>query len=365
MQLRGSSTKLSYTPAAEDAFIKLKEVFTTTPILRHPDPTVPFIIEADTSDIGVGAVLLQKCQGDKFHPVAYFSKKLSGIGERELLAIKLALEEWKHWLEGSNHSFLVITDHRNLEYMRTARQLSPRQARWSLFFSRFNFKIMYRPGIWNTKADALSRVHLEEREETLEKETILPTQVHLASIQWEINVEIKQATQGAVTPMECPTAGLLDEDSLDESPTQPIDYNGTPVYVRHRILDSRRRGGSLQYLDWEGFGPEEQSWVPHSDVLDPVLISDWFFAWTVRAFIKNSVGLWKMTLEANFKSIVKVTINCRIYQGDTLSPLLFCIGLNPLSEIITKSGYRYWLWNGKTISHLLYMDDIKLYARSE
>ena len=52
-------------------------------------------------------------------------------------------------------------------------------------------------------------------------------------------------------------------------------------------------------------------------------------------------------------------------QGDALSPLLFCMGLNPLSQIITKTGYGYQFRSGVTISHLLYMDDIKLYARNE
>ncbi|TWW76608.1 hypothetical protein D4764_13G0012700 [Takifugu flavidus] len=39
--------------------------------------------------------------------------------------------------------------------------------------------------------------------------------------------------------------------------------------------------------------------------------------------------------------------------------------LNPLSQIITKSGYGYQFRNGTTVSHLLYMDDIKLYAKNE
>ena len=86
---------------------------------------------------------------------------------------------------------------------------------------------------------------------------------------------------------------------------------------------------------------------------------------TLRAFIGNSMRLWKTTLEANGKPLAKVSIKCGIYQGDALSPLLFCIGLNPLSQIINKTGYGYRLRNGATISHLLYMDDIKLYAKNE
>ncbi|KAL3972560.1 male germ cell-associated kinase [Sarotherodon galilaeus] len=62
---------------------------------------------------------------------------------------------------------------------------------------------------------------------------------------------------------------------------------------------------------------------------------------TLRAFIRNSMGMWRTTLEANFKPIAQVTIKYGIYQGDALSPLLFCIGLNPLSEIIDKTGYGY------------------------
>ncbi len=45
--------------------------------------------------------------------------------------------------------------------------------------------------------------------------------------------------------------------------------------------------------------------------------------------------------------------------------MLFCIGLNPRSQIISKSGYGYRFQSGVTISHLLYMGDIKLYAWNE
>ncbi|KAK3551338.1 hypothetical protein QTP70_015018 [Hemibagrus guttatus] len=81
------------------------------------------------------------------------------IGNRELLAIKLTLEEWRHWLEGAKHPFTVLTDHKNLEYLRAAKRLNPRQARWALFFTRFKFTISYRPGSKNVKANALSRLY--------------------------------------------------------------------------------------------------------------------------------------------------------------------------------------------------------------
>ena len=85
----------------------------------------------------------------------------------------------------------------------------------------------------------------------------------------------------------------------------------------------------------------------------------------LRTFIGNSMRHWKTTLEANSKEIARVHIKCGIYQGDALSPLLFCLGLNPLSDIIRKTAYGYQFKSGTTVSHLLYMDDIKLYGKNE
>lgn len=58
---------------------------------------------------------------------------------------------------------------------------------------------------------------------------------------------------------------------------------------------------------------------------------------TLTAFTQWSYG----KQQCNAKSIAQINFKHRICQGDGLSPLLFCIGLNPFSKIIMKSSYGY------------------------
>ena len=114
-------------------------------------------------------------------------------------------------LAGTSESpFSVITDHKNLEYLRNAKRLNARQARWSLFFSRFRFSITYRPGSCNTKADALSHLHQKEStpSETEQQERIQPPEVIISSIRWEIDEEIKCANSALEIPTQCPPEKL-------------------------------------------------------------------------------------------------------------------------------------------------------------
>jgi len=139
-------------------------VVTTALVLVSPQGLEPFRIEADSSDFASGAVLSQQLPGEeKWHPVAFYSKSLSPvernyeIHDKEMLAIICALEEWKHFLEGARHPVEIWTDHKNLEYFMTAKKLNCRQARWSLYLARFDFRLIHRPGRSMRKPDALSR----------------------------------------------------------------------------------------------------------------------------------------------------------------------------------------------------------------
>ncbi|KAF7762391.1 hypothetical protein Agabi119p4_8984 [Agaricus bisporus var. burnettii] len=92
-----------------------------------------------------------------------FSKSFSDaerkydIHDRELLAIKRAFEEWRHYLEGATHKVLVRSDHRNLTFWKKPQKINHRQARWYEFLTRFDFVIEHVPGEKIPAADALSR----------------------------------------------------------------------------------------------------------------------------------------------------------------------------------------------------------------
>ena len=137
--------------------------FTTAPILRHFQPSLPLTIEADAFDFGLGCVLSQTDETGELHPLAYYSRKFCAaelscpIYDKELLTIVAAFRQWRVYLKGAAHPLVVYTDHKNLEYFQAARTTSRRYAGWAETLAAYDFSIVYRKGSSNGKPDALSR----------------------------------------------------------------------------------------------------------------------------------------------------------------------------------------------------------------
>lgn len=121
-----------------------------------PDFNLPFVLEADACGYGLGAVLLQAG-----HPIAYFSKTLGvramskSIYEKELMAVVLGVQKWRHYLMGRH--FVIHSDQQSLKHLLEQREIGPQYQKWVGKLLGFDFEIKYKPGPCNKVADALSR----------------------------------------------------------------------------------------------------------------------------------------------------------------------------------------------------------------
>lgn len=118
----------------------MKRLFAKEPILKHPDPERPFIIQADANDVAVAEVLLQRNAEGNLKPCTYTSKRLTETEQRWVVwekayVARWALLTWRHFLEGSCVLFEVWTDHKNLEVLTPPKKkLSPKEVRWAQYF---------------------------------------------------------------------------------------------------------------------------------------------------------------------------------------------------------------------------------------
>jgi hypothetical protein len=92
-----------WTDECQQAFDRLKALFTEAPILGHFHPEKPTVVETDASDFALGAVMSQmQPESSRLHPVAYYSRKFKpaevnhDIHDKEMLAIVAAFKEWEH-----------------------------------------------------------------------------------------------------------------------------------------------------------------------------------------------------------------------------------------------------------------------------
>lgn len=190
--LTSSKTKFCWSNAAQAAFDDLKFRFTTAPILIFSDPNRQFVVEVDASEVGVE----QFSPKDPLRIISYIRVLIFLITFLPQSKIMTSATEscWQYsWLWASGiivwrrvaTPFLMWTDHKNLEYIRSAKRFNDRQTRWASFFSRFNFILSYRPGSKNSKHDALSR-QFGSPDDTLPSDTILPSDFLVGAVFWGV-----------------------------------------------------------------------------------------------------------------------------------------------------------------------------------
>ncbi|GBG76128.1 hypothetical protein CBR_g21876 [Chara braunii] len=142
------------------ALKKLKRALIEYPILKVADPSLPFVVTIDASQYGIGAVL-QQDDGNGYRPVEFMSARMpsekvaTSTYERELYALRQALEHWKHYLLGRH--FKVYSDHETLRWSKTQAKMTPKLTRWAAEIDQYDFELKPMKGKYNVVADALSR----------------------------------------------------------------------------------------------------------------------------------------------------------------------------------------------------------------
>lgn len=141
----------------------LKKVLTTAPIRMHFYPNKPVLVKKASSDYVSAGILFRHDDFNGLWPVACYSKKDSQaaciyeIYDKELLVIFRSFQQWRPKLEVELQPIAVISDHKNLEYCMSIKQLNRRQASGWEYLYRFNFVNTYRLGKQVWKLDALTR----------------------------------------------------------------------------------------------------------------------------------------------------------------------------------------------------------------
>lgn len=139
----------------EDAFQTVKQIMSSPPVLALPDLSKPFVLEANASGTGIGAVLMQNGR-----PISFLSRALgtkaatSSTYEKEAMAILEAIKKWKHYFAST--SVIIRTDQQSLKYIHEQRLIEGIQHKLLVKLLGINYKVEYKKGRENKVADALS-----------------------------------------------------------------------------------------------------------------------------------------------------------------------------------------------------------------
>ena len=190
---------------------------------------------------------MQADKNSDLHPCTYFSCTFSSaqrnydIYDCKLLAVILALEEWHQYLQGTTHPITIITDHKNLSYIKDPQKLSRRQARWLLFLQDFDLQWQVTPGTKMALADALSRCDHVDTIQDNQEASICPEPVIIQALDLALAQKIRSST-------ECDPLMLQALESLKV---------GSPLFPHLSMDDWHMTNGHLYFKGHMYFPPHE------------------------------------------------------------------------------------------------------------
>lgn len=173
--------KFKWTETHEEAFERVKALFTETVILAHPDPDRRYILTTDASQYAIAGILSQENDQGEEEVVTFISRTLKGAEinyfttEKELLAIIWALKKLNSYLRGAK--IVIRTDHQALTFLQKCKLTNTRLTRWILTIQEYDYEIEYIRGTLNVAADVLSRYSCEHNQPhpRMENEVIIAT----------------------------------------------------------------------------------------------------------------------------------------------------------------------------------------------
>ena len=135
------------------------------------------------------------------------------------------------------------------------------------------------------------------------------------------------------------------------------------LFIDQTILNeskTRRKNLAMAWIDYKkAYDTLPQSWILHC-------LKMYKISHEVINFIEQTMKTWRVELTAGGRSIAETKIQRAIFQGDALSPLLYIIAMMSLKHILRKCTAGYKLSRSQEkINHLMYMDDIRLFAKNE
>lgn len=212
------------------------------------------------------------------HPIAYFSKAFASSRlsksayDKELMALVLAIQHWRHYLLGRR--FVVYSDQKSLKHLLQQRITTTNQQEWMAKLLGFDFEVVYKVGVENKVADALSRQHEDAELQTIKSYPIWQQSNQLQQevsndpllknivevVQKDLNAKPGFALKGGIlfykNRLVIPASSPLIEELLKDFHSSPS--GGHSGYLR----TYRRMAGTLY---WQGMMRRMQDFVKACD----------------------------------------------------------------------------------------------------